>query len=117
MKVEAGQVYRSQDYAMCTVDQGRDSDGAPMREMWMFAGEDDGVEGYGHLIVSVREIVETKSCGVLAVYYRHWIGPDGDPAWGRTPRRVVGSVGSLKALIRRRGMIAVHGEETRDAEG
>ncbi len=97
-------IYRSQDYAMCTIDQGRDSDGAPLSEVWTFAGEDDGVEGYGHLVVRVHEVIQTQASGTLAVYYRHWIAPDGGLAWGKSPKRVVGSLGSLKALIRRRKM-------------
>lgn len=102
----AGIVYRSQEYAMCTIDTGRDADGAPLNEVWTFAGDDDYVEGYGHLIVMVKEIVETRLSGTLAVYYRHWIAPDGSPAWGLKPKRVVGSLSSLKALIRRRDMKA-----------
>ena len=97
-------IYRSQDYAMCTIEQGRDPDGAPLSEVWTFAGEDDYVEGYGHLIVRVQEVVETKHSGTLAVYYRQWVAPDGEPAWGKRPLRRVGSLGSLKALIRRRKM-------------
>jgi len=96
--------YRSQEYAMCTIDTGLDSDGAPTGEMWTFAGEDDGVEGYGWLEVRVHEIVETERSGALAVYYRQWFAPDGTPAWGNRPHRKVGSLSSLKALIRRRKM-------------
>ena len=96
--------YRSQLYAMCTIDTGRDSDGAPISEMWTFASEDDYVEGYGWLEVRVHEIVETEHSGTLAVYYRQWFAPDGEPAWRKSPQRKVGALGSLKSLIRRRKM-------------
>jgi len=96
--------YRSQGYAMCTIETGRDSDGAPISDMWTFANEDDYVEGHGWLEVRVHEIVETERSGALAVYYRQWFAPDGQPAWGKKPKRQVGSLGSLKALIRRREM-------------
>lgn len=96
--------YRSQGYAMCTIDTGRDGDGAPTGEMWTFASEDDYAEGYGWLEVRVHEIVETERSGALAVYYRQWFAPDGEPAWGKKPQRKVGALGSLKSLIRRRKM-------------
>ena len=48
----------------------------------------------------------TNASGWLAVYYRQWFSPEGEPAWGTRPRRVVGSLGSLKALVRRRKMTA-----------
>lgn len=97
--------YRSQGYAMCLIDTGRDSSGAPISEMWAFASEDDYVEGHGWLEVRVHEIVETERSGALAVYYRQWFAPDGEPAWGKKPQRKVGALGSLKSLIRRRRMI------------
>jgi hypothetical protein len=96
--------YRSQAYAMCTIETGRDSDGAPTSDMWTFANEDDCVEGYGWLEVHVHEIVQTERSGALAVYYRQWFAPDGEPAWGKRPQRKVGALGSLKSLIRRRKM-------------
>ena len=97
-------LYRSQLYAMCLIETGRDSDGAPISEMWTFASEDDYVEGYGWLEVRVHEIVETEHSGTLAVYYRQWFAPDGEPAWRKSPQRKVGALGSLKSLIRRRKM-------------
>ena len=118
----AGQLYRSQPYAMTTIDTGRDADGAPLAEIWTFATEDDGVLGYGWLEVRVHEIVPTNASGWLAVYYRQWFSPEGEPAWGTRPKRVVGSLGSLKALIRRRKMTAqgmsAEGENSRsEVEG
>ena len=107
--------YRSQGYAMCTIETGRDSDGAPISDMWMFANEDDYVEGHGWLEVRVHEIVETERSGALAVYYRQWFAPDGQPAWGKKPKRQVGSLGSLKALIRRRGMTPCDSDRCGDA--
>ncbi|UIJ43743.1 hypothetical protein LZK98_11640 [Sphingomonas cannabina] len=103
--------YRSQGYAMCTIDSGRDRDGAPISEVWTFASEDDYVEGYGWLEVRVHEIVETERSGALAVYYRQWFAPDGEPAWGKRPQRKVGALGSLKSLIRRRKMMPCDGED------
>lgn len=100
----AGDRFRSQQYAMCMIETGRDSDGAPANEVWAFASEDDHVEGHGWLELRIHEIVETRISGVVAVYYRQWFAPDGQPAWGKKPKRVVGSLGSLKALIRRRKM-------------
>ena len=99
--------YRSQGYAMCTIETGRDADGAPISDMWTFATEDDRAEGHGWLEVRVHEIVETAHSGTLAVYYRQWFAPDGEPAWGKKPQRKVGALGSLKSLIRRRKMTPV----------
>lgn len=102
----AGDLYRSELYAMTTVDTGRDQDGAPLAEIWTFASEDDYVIGYGWLEVRVHEVVPTEQSGALAVYYRQWFSPDGEPAWGTRPKRTVGSLASLKSLIRRRKMVA-----------
>lgn len=102
--------YRSQEYAMCTIETGRDADGAPISDMWTFADETSGVEGYGWLDVRVHEIVETEQSGTLAVYYRQWFAPDGEPAWGKRPQRKVGALGSLKSLIRRRKMVPIEAE-------
>lgn len=103
-------LYRSQGYAMC-IDHTCDYAGDPTVEIWRFANEDDGSDGDGWLEVRVDEIVQTERSGTLAVYYRRWMAPDGEPAWGRKPRRVVGSLGSLKALIRRRKMLPVEGAQ------
>lgn len=100
----AGQVYRSQGYAMFT-DYVADSQGDPTAELWRFAGEEDPTEGFGYLEIRVHEIVETAASGTLAVYHRQWFAPDGEPAWGNRRKRVIGAVGSLKALIRRRKMV------------
>jgi len=97
-------VYRSQGYAMATFDQGRDADGAPIHEVWGFADEDSGSEGDGYLELRIHEIVETQKSGTLAVYYRQWFAPDGEPAFGMKPKRRVGSLASVKALINRRKM-------------
>lgn len=107
--------YRSQGYAMCTIETGRDADGAPISDMWTFANEDDYVEGHGWLEVRVHEIVETERSGALAVYYRQWFAPDGQPAWGKKPKRQVGSLGSLKALIRRREMTPCDSDRSGEA--
>jgi hypothetical protein len=101
--VEAGQVWRSEGYAMF-IDHERDARGDPTVETWRFAGEDDGEDGFGWLEVHLHEVVDTARSGVLAVYYRQWFAPDGQPAWGNRPKRTIGAVGSLKALIRRRKM-------------
>lgn len=115
----AGEIYRSEEYAMTLIDTGRDSDGAPIAEMWAFASEDDGVEGYGWLEVRVHEIVPSEHSGTLAVYYRQWFAPNGEPAWGTRPKRTVGSFGSLKSLIRRRKMTAkaIEARQGGNAEG
>lgn len=99
----AGSVWRSQGYAMF-IDHVSDFQGDPTVELWRFSGEDDPNEGEGHLEVTIHEIVDTQASGTLAVYYRQWLAPDGEPAWGNQRKRVIGSVGSLKALIRRRKM-------------
>lgn len=103
--LEAGQVWRSEGYAMF-VDYEADSRGDPTVELWRFAGEDDCQEGYGWLEVRLHEIVDTDRSGTLAVYYRQWFAPDGAPAWGKRPQRKIGAIGSLKSLIRRRKMVA-----------
>jgi len=99
----AGDVYYSVGYSMF-VDHVSDEHGDPVVELWRFAGEDDYPDGNGWLQIRVHEIVETKQSGRLAVYYRQWFAPDGEPAWGNRQKRVIGSIGSLRALIRRRGM-------------
>jgi len=101
---DPSRVYRSQGYAMATFDQGRDADGAPLHEVWGFADEDSGSEGDGYLELRIHEIVETQKSGTLAVYYRQWFAPDGEPAFGMQPKRRVGSLASVKALINRRKM-------------
>jgi len=96
--------YRSQGYAMVLVNQGRDADGAPLREVWAFADEDSGSEGDGWLDLTIHEIVRTEKSGTLVVYYRHWFAPDGEPAFAKRAKRRVGSLASVKALISRRKM-------------
>jgi hypothetical protein len=68
--VEAGQVWRSEGYSMCTDgDVSRDEDGAPRYEAWRFANdEEDYIEGCGWLEVRLHEIVETDRSGSLVVY-------------------------------------------------
>lgn len=101
--VIAGTVYRSEGYAMFT-EYGPDHRGDPTIERWSFAGEDDCTEGYGCLEIRVHEIVPTEKSGTLVVYYRQWLDPEGEPAWGNRPQRKVASIGSLKSLMRRRKM-------------
>lgn len=108
--------YRSQDYGMALFDEGRDTDGAPLREVWGFANEDSGTDGYGWLELRIHEIVETERSGTLAVYYRQWFAPDGEPAFGMKPKRRVGSLASVKALIRRRKMQPCDSDTRRMAE-
>lgn len=100
------------------VDHVADERGDPTVELWRFAGEDDGEEGFGWLEVRLHEVVETERSGLLAVYYRQWFDPHGQPAWGNRPKRTIGSVGSLKSLIRRRKMklLTAIATETRRAE-
>lgn len=104
MTIIEGAAYRSEGYAMF-IEHVPDYEGNPSVELWRFQScEDDPMDGYGHLVVTVQEIVETKKSGTLAVYHRQWFAPDGEPAWGCRKRRVIGAVASLKALIRRRNM-------------
>lgn len=81
-----------------------DNAGDPTIELWRFRCEDDPYDGDGYLVLTVQEIVQTEKSGTLAVYHRQWIAPDGEPAWGNRKKRVIGSVASLKTLIRRRKM-------------
>lgn len=100
-----GAVYRSEPYSMF-IEYAPDARGDPTVELWRFTScEDDGEDGYGRLEIRVHEIVETERSGTLAVYYRQWFAPDGGPAWGNRPKRVIGSLGSLRALLRRRKMV------------
>lgn len=101
---DPARIYRSQGYAMATFDEGRDADGAPLREVWGFANEDTGSEGDGWLELRIHEIVQTEKSGTLAVYYRQWFAPDGEPAFSAKAKRRVGSLASVKALINRRKM-------------
>jgi hypothetical protein len=100
-----GAVYRSEGYGMF-IDHVSDAAGDPTVELWRFCGEDEEEQGCGHLEIRVHEIVSTERSGKLAVYYRQWISPDGEPAWGNRPQRKIASIGSLKALIGRRKMRA-----------
>ena len=100
--INAGDVFRGSETQMFT-DYLPDQRGDPTIEKWVFANcEDDPNEGYGWLVVTVREIVPTETCGQLAVYYRQWFAPDGEPL--SRGRRTVGGLASLKALISRRGL-------------
>jgi hypothetical protein len=92
---------------MTTIDTGRDADGAPISEVWAFANEDDYSLGDGWLELRIHEVVDTERSGTLVVYYKQWFAPDGQPAWGGKPRRKVGSLGSVKAIIARRKMTAI----------
>lgn len=106
----AGQVYKSEGYSMF-VDYVSDYRGDPTVEQWRFSGEDDGSDGFGWLQLRIQEIVPTIRSGTLAVYYRQWFAPDGEPAWGNREKRVIGSIGSLRALIGRRKMTLVEGSD------
>ena len=69
------------------------SKGIPMRyvetdtyEEWQFlsisdicAEEDHTLDGYGWLAVKVHEIIESQRSGSIAVVYRQWFAPDGEP--------------------------------------
>lgn len=102
---DAGQVYHSEGYQMW-VDHVADVSGDPVVELWRFRCEDDPYDGDGYLWLRVHEVIKTQNSGTLAVYHRQWIAPDGQPAWGSRKKRVIGSLGSLKALIKRRNMTA-----------
>lgn len=100
--VQAGAVLWSEGVQMFT-DYLPDERGDPTVEKWAFAhSEDDPHGGYGHLMLTVLEIVPSVSSGTLAVYRKQWIAPDGEPL--SKGRRVVGSLSSLKALVSRRKM-------------
>jgi hypothetical protein len=101
---------------MALFDHGRDADGAPLHEVWGFADEDSGSEGDGWLELRVHEIVQTERSGTLAVYYRQWFAPDGEPAFSKQPKRRVGSLASVKALINRRKMEPASGIEAGTGE-
>lgn len=100
----AGAIYTGGDTQMY-IDYLLDAHGDPTVEKWFFANcEDDPNDGHGWLEVKVREILETRTCGTIAVYYKQWFAPDGEPL--ARARRQVGSLSSLKALIRRRKLVA-----------
>ena len=102
---EAGMTFRSVGVQMF-LEHAPDQHGDPTVEMWCFANdEDDPHHGYGHLEIFVKEIVPTQQCGTLAVYYRQWFNPEGDPIWSR--KRVVANLASLKAVISRRKMSTI----------
>lgn len=99
---KAGDVLWSDGVQMYT-SYSADGRGDPTIERWVFAAsEEDPNEGFGHLKVTVLEIVPSASSGTLAVYRKQWIAPDGEPI--NRGRRLVGSLSSLKALISRRKM-------------
>lgn len=101
----AGVTYRCPGVQMF-VAYDRDASGDPTVEVWRWASsEDDPHDGYGCLEITVHEIVETTRSGTLAVYYRQWFNPEGEPIASRS--RKVASLGSLKSLIRRRKMTAI----------
>lgn len=100
--IVAGTTFRSAPVGMMIVhspDERRD----PTVETWVFANEmEDDEDGCGWLEVSVTEVIDTKTAGKLAVYYRRWFNPEGEPM--ARPYRRVASISSLKALIGRRKM-------------
>lgn len=101
-EITEGAVFQSQGVQMFT-DYRPDDRGDPTVEVWCFAhSEDDPHHGYGHLRVSVLEILQSQRSGDLAVYRKQWFTPEDEPLNGG--RRVVGSLVSLKALISRRKM-------------
>ena len=112
--VAAGLTYRSEAVQMYC-EHAPDNRGDPTVEVWMFRlCEDDPHEGNGWLEIHVKEIVQTQSCGTLAVYYRQWFNPEGERLWSR--RRVIGNLASLRSLIRRRKMSPIAHLENPDAD-
>lgn len=105
-RIEAGMCLRSQGYSMW-LDHTPDANGDPTIETWVFTAEGEAEEGHGWLEVAVHEVIATERSGTLVVYYRQWFAPDGEPIARRVRR--VGSVGSLKAMIRRRKMTPING--------
>lgn len=100
-----GAVFQSEGVQMFT-DYLPDDRGDPTIERWTFAhSEDEPNHGYGHLRVSVLEIVQSQRSGLLAVYRKQWWTPENEPL--NAGRRIVGSLSSLKGLISRRKMTAI----------
>lgn len=117
--LKAGDEYYSEAYSMC-LDHASDIEGNPTIECWRFSQEDDSEDAHGHLHIRVHEIIETANSGTLVVYYRRWILEDGEPVWGKRPMRKIGSLNSLKQIIRRRSMttaFAGYCRENRAADG
>jgi len=79
-----------------------DDRGDPTMEYWAFAAQDDDDCECGRLEIRVHEILPSAKSGTLAVYYRQWFTPDGEP--NGKPRRKVTALASLTALIRSRHM-------------
>jgi hypothetical protein len=79
-----------------------DDRGDPTIEYWAFADPNDDDCECGRLEIRVHEILPSAKSGTLAVYYRQWFTPDGEP--NGKPRRKVTALASLTALIRSRRM-------------
>lgn len=100
--MQAGDVYRSEGVQMF-MDYLPDDRGDPTVEKWSFANcEDDPHQGYGHLRLMILEVVPTRHSGMLVVYRKVWIAPDGEQI--NSGRRCVGGLASVKGLISRRKM-------------
>jgi hypothetical protein len=114
LAIHAGDVFVSPGVQMF-IAHDCDYRGDPTIERWAFAhAEDDPHHGFGHLEVTVLEIVPSVSSGTLAVYRKQWITPEGEPL--NAGRRCVGGLASLKALISRRQMFPAKAIEARSDE-
>jgi len=88
------------------IDYHRDERGDPVMEYWAFAPADDEDCECGRFEIRIHEILPSAKSGTLAVYYRQWFTPDGEP--NGKPRRKVTALSSLTALVRSRRMERAH---------
>lgn len=80
----------------------------PMHEYWRIGERETQYgttnDGLGRFELHVLEVVETQTCGTVAIYERRWFDPEGELL--SKPRKKFSKVGNLKGFIRRRKMVA-----------
>ena len=93
----AGDRYQSTGYTMF-LDYELDEHRDPTVERWRFRNaEEDGDDGEGWMIVTVREVVKTDTCGTLVVFHKQWFAPDGEPLSKR--RRCIFGLPGFRSML------------------
>ena len=73
----------------------------PICDKWHIGPFDEGAvdpECFGHMILTVHEIIKTEKSGTLAVYYRTFYNPEGEQ--NAQPKRKVTDIKALKSFLR-----------------
>ena len=95
----AGEQYQTQGYQMF-VDYELDEHRNPTVERWRFRNcEDEPFDGEGWMTSTVREVIQTKTCGTLVVFHKQWFAPDGEPL--SKGRRCIFGLSGFRAMLSR----------------